>query len=119
MSVWFRLEVHVSGGVVINSDITDEIAADLLAGAYRYEFNEGDLTDRDKVVRMLATQLGIAIERGTGIFVLDGEEGRAHKWLVRSGSIGAVRISDAEGERRLGFGPLETLGDRLEPAGSE
>jgi hypothetical protein len=107
--VWFRVELHTLGGIDVRSDITEPIAQEMLSGQWRYTFPEGDLSDREKVARMLATQVALAVDKGVGMFVLDGLDGKGQKWLVPNAAIGAICIIDSEGRRAPGYGRLDIL----------
>ena len=108
--IWFRVELFTLGGVEVQSDITETVAQEMLAGQWRYIFPEADLSDRDKVARMLSTQIANAVEVDRqGMFVLDGIDGKGQKWLIPNAAIGAVCITDAEGRRVPGYDRLEVL----------
>jgi plasmid stabilization system protein ParE len=103
---WFRIEVQLANGTEVKSEISEATAREMLAGEWRYIFHEQGLSDREKVARMIATQLARSMENPEAIFVLDGNAGPGDKWLVREAVIVAARVTDVSGERHLGFGPF-------------
>ena len=106
MSAWFSVELHVAGGLTVTSDITDEDAKTMLADEHRYIFRGTDLDDKEKVIRMAATQIALAVAKGSGIFELQSPDGR--RWLVPNAQIVAAAIIQPDGQRRgIGFGQLD------------
>jgi hypothetical protein len=101
--------LHFEGGRSVTTPITDEVARDLLREQWRYAFHEQNLNDREKVARMVSTQVALAFEKGTrgeGIFVLDDTIGR--KWLIPNRRLVAMTLDDGLPESTSsGFGQFE------------
>jgi len=112
--VWFTIEMHVMGGLEIKSDISEQVAREMLAEEWRYDFRGATPDDREKVGRMISTQIAFAVEKKTGMFVLDGARGQ--KWLIPNAHILAASVTDATGRRDTpGFRQFEAVDVKEDP----
>ena len=110
--IWMTVTLHFEGGQSVTTEITGEIARAMLRDEHRYVFLEKDLTDREKVARMVSTQVALAFEkgyRGEGTFVLDDPVGR--KWLIPNRRLVAMTLNDGfpRSTSSSGFGQFAPL----------
>ncbi len=112
MSEPMKFSVVVAGVGDIECVIPEDAERDMLRDQWRYEFDVPDLGDRDKLERMVTTQLALAFDKGRareGVFILDGADGR--KWFVPNEHLLAVAITPGGAPERglIGFRQLSPL----------
>jgi len=113
MSAWLTYELHTAGGLTITSEVSEEEARTLLGTEHRYIFPREDLSEREKVVQMTMTQLAIALEKQSGIFVVTDASGRT--WMIPNAHIIAATYAEPSGSGGgIGFrqfSPAEAMQD--------
>src|SRR5687768_11714627 len=100
MAAPLKVTLYVSGVGPVETAVTSDDAAAMLQHQGRYIFRDANLSDGEKVERMVATEIELAFVRGgegLGTFVADDLDGK--KWLIPNRNIVAAVVDSTGGVR--------------------